>query len=121
MTVQEVIARADALRPNAVPEAQKIRWISALEAMIKDEIADTHAGWDAEVPEGSLLAPDDELFAPLPYDGAYVFWLLAHIDAANGEFDSYANSVRLFHNAFSAFADHVNRTHPPKSAEVNFG
>ena len=121
MTVQEVIARADALKPNAVPEAEKIRRLSELEATIKNEIADTHGGWEGPTPAGEPLTLTDGLFATPPYDEAYVFWLLAHIDAANGEFDSYENSRKMFINAFSAFADHVNRTHPPKSAKVNYG
>ena len=121
MTVQQIITRADALKPNAVPEAEKIRWLSALEAMIKTEIADTHAGWEEPVPTGEPLTPTDALFAPPPYADAYVFWLLAKIDFTNGEFDSYANSTASFNSVYSAFADHVNRTKPPKNSKVNFG
>ncbi len=121
MTVQQAIVRADALKPNAVPEAEKIRWLSALEAMIKNEIADTHGGWEEPLPTGEPLCPTDGLFAPPPYDEAYVFWLAAKIDFTNGEFDSYANSTAQFNNAYSAFADHVNRTKPPKSTEIKYG
>ena len=121
MTVQEVIARADALKPNAVPEAEKIRWLSTLEGMIKDEIADTHEGWQTPLPTGGDLTGGDTLFAPPPYDDVYFFWIMAKIDFTNGEFDAYANSAAAFNSVYSAFADHVNRTKTPQTAEIKYG
>ncbi|MBR3422855.1 MAG: hypothetical protein IKG80_00025 [Clostridia bacterium] len=121
MTVQEVIARADALKPNAVPEAEKIRWLSTLEGMIKNEIIDTHNGWEEPISGGASAAPEDTLSAPPPYDDVYVFWIMAKIDFTNGEFDAYANSSAAFNNAYSAFADHVNRTKAPKNTGIRYG
>ena len=121
MTVQEAIARADALKPNAVPEAEKIRWLSSIEGYLKHEIADTHEGW-ADVPEeGRTPSLTDTLFVPPPYDGLYVSWIMARIDFVNGEFDSYGNVMAMFNSEYSAFADHVNRTMTPKSVEVRYG
>ena len=120
MTLQQAITRADALKPNAVPEAEKIRWLSVLEGMIKDEIADTHEGWDEPLSCGELAGPSDTLFAPPPYDDVYVFWLLAKIDFACGEFDAYANSSGAFNSVYSAVADHVNRTKTPKTTEIRY-
>ena len=121
MTVEEAIARADALKPNAVSEAEKIRWLSTLEGMIKEEIVDSHTGWDVPVPSGAPLTPSDRLFAASPYDPLYVLWIMARVDFTNGEFDAYANSAAAFNAAYSAFADHINRTKTPKGAEVRFG
>ena len=121
MTAKEAIARADAMKPNAVTEAEKLRWLTTLEGMIKDEIVDTHEGWVVAPYGGAPLALTDPLFVPPPYDGVYVFWIMAKIDFLNGEFDAYGNSTAMFANAFSAYADHINRTMAPKSAGVIFG
>jgi len=121
MTAQEAITRADALKPNAVPEAEKLRWLASLEGQIKNEIVDTHEGWDVPLPAGEKISPDDALFVPPPYEEVYVFWIMAKIDFTNGEFESFGNSKALFNSTFSAYAEHVNRTMTPKSSEVKYG
>ena len=120
MTIADAIARADAVKPNGVPEAEKIRWLTGLECIIKNEIVDTHSGWEEEPAAALPSALGDALFAPPPFDETYVMWLLARIDFINGEYDAYANSSAVFNSAFSAFADHVNRTKTPKSAALRY-
>ena len=117
MTVREAIARVDALRPNACPDSEKVRWLLSLDGMIRKNIIDTHGDPDT-VPAGE--GEDATLAVPQPYEDVYLFWLEAKIDLEAGESASYADSRTAFESAYSTFAEYYNRTHPPKGGAVKF-
>ena len=50
---------------------------------------------------------------PAPYDEAYLRYLEAQMDYANGEYDRFNNSNAMYAAAFSTFVNHYNRTHMP--------
>lgn len=121
MTIQEVIARVDSLKPNTYTEEQKIKWLNNIEMTIKAEILDTHEGSEAYADFTGYNADtplDTELIVDEPYCVLYERWIEAQIDYANGELDRYQNSFTMFNAAYSDFARYYNRTYTPHG--VNF-
>lgn len=122
MTVGEAINRIDALKHNTYTQGEKIAWLSGLDAMVKRQILDTHAGCclfpfygyrDGE-------CADTELLVPAPFEDIYLRWLEAQMDYANGEYDKYNNSILMFQTIYDAFANDFNRTHLPKGGTLRF-
>ena len=115
MTLAEAIGRADALRPNSFSYAQKLAWVSALDAAVTAELINTHDGgeWVGFKGYTEESTPQTELLIPAPYDEAHLRYLEAQMDYANGEYDRFNNSNAMYAAAFGAFVNHYNRTHMP--------
>ena len=122
MTLIEAITRIDTLKPNTYSQQEKVRWLSALDGIVKVEIIDTHEGADKVTFDGYDENTDllTELLVPAPYDDIYLRWLDAQIDYANGEYNRYNNSVQTYNDAYSAFERHYNRTHTPIGKKFKF-
>ena len=120
MTILEAIHRIDVLKPNPYNQAEKIRWLSELDGMIKSEIVDTHEGGDEVKYEqyGDNVVLTTELLVPHPYDRIYLPWLQAQIDYLNGENGKYQNSMAMFNEAYIAYEKYYNRTKLPKGKEL---
>lgn len=116
MTLMGAINHLNAVKPNSFMQAEKIKWLSTLDGIVKAEIIDTHEGGEDITFDGytesSLM---QELLVPSPYDDMYIKWLEAQIDYANGEYGKYNNSITLYNAAFSAYEKYYNRTHKPIS------
>jgi hypothetical protein len=122
MTILEAIHRIDVLKPNTYTQAEKIRWLSELDGMVKREIIDPHEGDEKVTYNGYddntvLTTP---LIVPHPYDRIYLPWLQAQIDYFNGENGKYQNSMSMFNEAYRAFEKYYNRTNMPKGKKMKF-
>lgn len=110
MTVQEAIAWADAVKPNAFPYAVKADWLRrmngslALEVFLMDQ---------AELEELEAAGLDAALLVRAPYDDLYPLFLMAKIDESNGEYEKYANSSQIYNNRRSAFLRWFCQTYDP--------
>lgn len=123
MKIIEAISRVDAVKPNSYTQNEKVKWLSALEGVLKTEIFDTHEGADAVVFNGYDEETDvsaTELLVPHPYDDIYLRWLEMQIDYANGEWRKYNNSMAVYNEVYSAFEKHYNRTHMPLGKKFKF-
>ena len=122
MKIMEVLYRIDSVKPNSYSQSEKIKWLSSLDGIVKKEIIDTHEGGEDVSFEGYNENSDLSivLLVPAPYDDIYLRWLEAQIDYANGEYGKYNNSIALFNTAYTAFANHYNRTHMPKGSNIKF-
>lgn len=122
MTIMEAINRIDAVKPNSYPQGEKIRWLNALDGMVKSKVIDTHEGGNTAVfngyTEDTPLAT--ELLVPAPYDEMYLFWLESKIDYSNGETGRYNNSISMFNNAYAEYANYYNRTHMPIGKKLKY-
>lgn len=110
-TINQIIERVDAVKPNAYSEEQKAEWIHNLDGRISREIL-------KENPPQKYMYPEDgdrELLAPYPHDSMYDYYVRAMIDFANKEYNSYNKSVILYNEAFEAYAKLYQREHMPKS------
>jgi len=111
MTAAEVIAAADALRPNQYSPEQKLAWLRELDAELWDEMR-RFLEPDGGVPE--TYRPEDGLLAPPPYDRAlYVNWLFCRMDYHNGEISRYNQSAAMFREAQQALLSFWNRSRRP--------
>ncbi len=122
MTPAEAIARADALRPNSFSYAQKLAWVSALDAAVTAEVINTHDGgeWVDFKGYSEESAPRTELLIPAPYDEVYLRYIEAQMDYSNGEYDRFNNSNAMYAAALGAFVNHYNRTHMPLSTKRKY-
>lgn len=122
MTIIEAINRIDKLKPNAVTQVEKVKWLSTLDGIIKREIIDTHEGAEAVIFGGYDENTDvqTELIVKAPYDDLYIRWLDVQLDYVNGEYVRYNNGVQAYNDAYTAFERFYNRTHMPRSAKPKY-
>lgn len=137
MIIEECINRVDATKPNQYSIEEKLRWLSVLEASIKNDIIDMYEQpaekeedkvvilrEGEEIPEeetgpvefAGYTAEDlsKELLVPFPYDELYVAYLKAKIDEANGEAARYNNSASTFNGLLLNYEKYYNKTHTRK-------
>ena len=122
MKIIEAINRIDSLKHNTYTEADKVAWLSRLDAMVKTHIIDTHEGGDDVIFTwyDDSTDPQTELLVPAPYDEVYLRWMEAQIDYHNGEYDRYNNAIDMFHTAYEGYQNYYNRTHMPKGKSLKF-
>ena len=121
MTIAEVIAKVDTLKPNTYEQEVKIEWLANLDARVKTQIIDAHEcrepiyfyGYD----EHDM---DTELLVHAPYDEMYQRWLEAMIDYHNSDDERYNQAIVLFNNAYEGYKRHYTRTHMPISKGNKF-
>jgi len=106
----EMILHVDEMRPNAVDQALKFRWLDELEGRIYNEILASHEGFESFSPS------DSELTVPSPYDEMYIYWLFMKMDYINGETERFNNDALMHNTAWVNYANYINRTHAPKRA-----
>jgi len=115
MTIQEAIARTDALVFNTCTAQQKVQWLSKLDLTIHQQILQTHAGMAQAEFSGYDADTDRQtvLLVPAPYDSVYLRWLEAQIHYHTGEYTRYNNAITLFNTEYTAFSAHCSRRHTP--------
>lgn len=122
MTIMEILYRIDEVKPNSYSQSEKIKWLSSLDGVIKNEIIDTHEGGEDVVfsPYNEDTDLSTKLLVSAPYDDIYIRWLEAQIDYANGEYGKYNNSIAMYNTAYTAYANYYNRTHMPLGKKFKF-
>lgn len=122
MKINEAISRIDSLKHNTYSLADKMAWLSNLDSMAKTLVIDTHEGGEGIIFSGynEDTPLDTELLIPAPFDEAYLRWLEAQIDYANGEYSKYNNSIEMFNTSWTAYKNYYNRTHMPKGVSMKF-
>ena len=117
MKIIEAISNLDSLKQNTYTQDDKIRWLSTVDETVKKEIIDHCVGADQVSFSGYTTDTDVNtvLLIPAPYDEAYLFWMEAKIDYANGEYGKYNNAMAMFNNVFDAFAKYYARNNTPVS------
>lgn len=123
MTVQEILAKVDEIKPNTFDENLKITWLSELEGRIFNDVILTHVHDLVDDGEGNMIEPtfagfdetseNEELLAPDTYCDLYRNYVFAQMDFANGETDRYNNSMIMFNKSYNDFCNWYNRTHKP--------
>ena len=115
MTLLQAIDGIDELMHNTYSQEQKVKWLSFLDAIVKEQVIDTHehppevifGGYTPDTPMDTVL------LIPEPYDECYYRWLEAQIHYHNGEFGKYNQALQQYKAVFSAFINHYNATHMP--------
>ncbi len=112
MTLGECVQRADALRPNACGEEEKTRWVLELEGELERDFFSRYELRQApEKPAGRAST----LLASGPFEELYVFRLLARLELADQEWESYNAYNALADQLVSEFKKAWHRTHTLKT------
>ena len=114
MTLSECIDKFNYLKPHAFDNETLAGWIMDVDKRVYSEIILTHEGAE----EG--LSSSDELLLPDEYSDIYLHYLGAQTEFFGMDTAGYLNSMLMFNELFSAYADNYNRTHIPKGREVTF-
>lgn len=114
-TITEVLETVDELKPNQYLDAEKIKWISKLDGIVKSEIIDKHEGgseipWE---PYDETTDGDTVLLVPEPYSSMYQHYIEAQIDYHNAEYTRYNNSSAIFNMDYEDYAKAYRREHMP--------
>ena len=111
--IVDIIARVDENRPNAFSSATKMKWISDLDGKIA---ADVFLMDIAQIRELEYRYPEGLEKEPLvtfPHDDIYDLWLEAKIDAANGEYNRYQNTMQIYNESYSNFVQWFASVYEP--------
>lgn len=119
MTVSEVIAKADNLRPNQYGMDLKTQWLSEVEGIIIDTILNESEGNDIQFEKYNYeLDMEKELKIPDRFCDVYIHYILAKIDYHDSETESYQNDVIMYQASMDSFAGWYIRNHMPKQKGV---
>ena len=105
MTLYEVITEVDNLRPKAIDDEMKARWVMQLEVEYAELMG---------VPVPELEFPEDqELLMTTPHDYSYVYYLSALVDNYNQDTALYNNDYEMANAAVDAAKSWYRRQHRP--------
>ena len=124
MTLIEMIAMVDELRPNQISKQTKTTWLNEIEHRVYDEVISRAARfcpWFDFKPYEYEVDDDTELAVPDYYCDVYRTYICSKIDVALGEIDRYNNDAALFEAAWSDYAAWYRRNHMPKERRFKHG
>ena len=117
MTIAELIAMADEIRPNQISKQTKTLWLSEVEHRVYDEVIGRARGFCPFFefrPYIYELNGDTQLAVPDVYADVYRAYLYGKIDMTLGEIDRYNNDAALFTAAWNDYAAWYRRHHMPR-------
>jgi len=121
MTVNEIIANVDLKEPNSYSSAEKLRWLSALDGKIFEEVLKTHEGLEADASPEPYSTGEEELLIPFPYgEGVYTHYLIAMIAAANAETARYNQQIAMYNAEYSQWWNAWHAAHLPLHGGARF-
>lgn len=101
MTVKELIAQVKEEKPNSFSNDKLVEFINEIEADVVEYID----GFMKYEWEEYTYEDDNELIVMHPYDRMYRYYLMAKIDYALEEYQSYANNISQFNSDWIDFKD----------------
>lgn len=110
-TIGNILDLVDELRENAFPTLLKVRWIGELDGLIATDVMKMDMAELAQFQYDAVADMNREPLVKFPHDNIYHYWLCAKIDAENGEYNRYQNSMQLYNAAFLAFRSWFSRTY----------
>lgn len=107
-TIEEIISRVNAVRPNNPFEnEQKVSWLALLDGIIYRELISKTEGNDVTYSPQTDI--HDKLFVDKPFDEIYVLWLFAQMDLYLGEQARYNVDITAFQDFYESYCnDYVN-------------
>ncbi len=115
MTIDEAVAKVDALRQNLIPFDVKVGWLQTVDRTVYEEIIRGRVGEeDVPYPTYGNGDGDMKLLIPSPYDEIYVYRLEAEIFYTLNEVRKQANALTRYNELMSAYAAKYAREHRAK-------
>lgn len=95
MKIKDAISAADEMRPNAISEKIKAKWVQDLNAQLAETM-----GIEPPIP---VEWPEDgpELLMPAPHDEIYQLYLMARIDYSQEDMELYQMDSAMSDKAIS--------------------
>lgn len=118
-TIKQIIDRVDELRPNQYSEVMKLAWLAELEGKIA---ADVMLMGIEEIRSIEYSHPESLNTEPLvtyPHQEVYMYWLMAQIDFANGEYNKYQNTMEMYNQYFGNFVRWFANQYEPANGYRN--
>ena len=112
-TIKEIIARVDAIKPNAFDDAAKVNWLASLEGKIAADVFLMSFPELAQFRYTVADSMDTEPLVCFPHDDVYDLWLCAQIDLANGEYNKYQNTMVSYNESYGNFVRWFARVYEP--------
>lgn len=112
-TIKEIIARVDAIKPNAFDDATKVNWLASLEGKIAADVFLMSFPELAQFRYTVADSMDTEPLVSFPHDDVYDLWLCAQIDLANGEYNKYQNTMVSYNESYGNFVRWFARVYEP--------
>ena len=117
MTLSELIAQVDDIKPNAFSNEAKTLWVNEIEGKIQTDVF--LMAVENVVQYKYSENADDVLLVNPPHDKLYREYLTAKIDYANGEYNKYENTMQMFNDFYTEFVMWFARNYRP--AETHRG
>ena len=119
MKIKEAIDAARAVTPDAFEEETLFSWLNQLEGQLASQV---FLMAPAEIAQLQYSYPEDlntELLVAPPYDELYTAYLKAKVDAANGEYNKYANSMAIYNAVYGEFVCWFCQLYDPAQGYIN--
>ena len=107
-SINEVIERANRVRPDAIDDATKAAWLLDLNEQLYRETVLRHEITDGDMP----------LLVGAPWDGLYDLYLFSQADFINRESANYNNSVQAYNAALDEWQKQYHRQHMPSGTNA---
>ena len=122
MTLAEIIAYVDQIRPNAFDKDAETGWVNEIEHKVYDQIINKAVGNTAVDPTPYLYDEngETELLVDDAHKDVYVTYILAQMDFANMELDRYNADAAMHQAAWQEYAAEYRRNHLPKTHELTY-
>lgn len=112
-TLEAILRRVDARKPNAYEDAAKIQWIAQLDGMVAADVMLMDIVEIRQIGADYAADPQREPLVGYPHDTIYDLWLAAMIDYWNGEYAQYQNAMEMFNAHYGNFVRWFARTYAP--------
>lgn len=118
MTLAELIADVNELRPNQFTAEQMTGWVNEVERKAVEQVINRALGNDVEFTPYNYAESDTAtLMIPDEHKDVYVTWLFAKMDYINAEIDRYNADATMHNAAWKSYAADYRRNHYPKPVE----
>ena len=120
MTLAELIAYVDQIRPNAFDKDMETGWVNEIEHKVYDQVINKAVGNTITDPTPYIYDQNAEtvLLADDAHKDVYVTYVLAQMDYANMELDRYNADAAMHQAAWQEYAAEYRRNHLPKTHEL---
>ena len=122
MTLADLIAYVDQIRPNAFDKEIETGWVNEIEHKVYDQVINKAVGNITNDPTPYFYDQnaETELLVEDAHKAVYVTYLLAQMDFANMELDRYNADAAMHQAAWQEYAAEYRRNHMPRSHELTF-
>lgn len=115
MTLGQLIAEIETIKPHEFPKETVTRWITEVESAAVEQIFNHAEGTDIQFERYDYeLDHEKEMQIPDRFADVYLNYAAAKIDYANREYGGYNNAVAMYQAAFEELAAYWKRTHRQK-------